>query len=121
MSHGDPLLGSGDHAPVGVDGGVHDRLDPPVALGGDDDPPVAQRDPRTEQRQPVARRVAQQRDVAARGAEHRREVARAGRRAGLADELDVRAVVVQLRREGQRDRPAAGEHDPLGPAVRAGS
>ena len=57
----DPLLGSGDHAPAVVNGGVDDRLDATVTLGGDDDPPVAQRDPSTDERQPVARRVAQQR------------------------------------------------------------
>ena len=32
-------------APVGVDGGVHDTLDAALALGADDDPAVAQRNP----------------------------------------------------------------------------
>ena len=72
----DPLLAAGDRAPVGVGGRVDDLLDPAVALGRDDDPPVAERDARAQQRRAVGDRVAQQGRVAPRGGEEPDDVAR---------------------------------------------
>ena len=92
---------------------MDDLLDPPVTLGADDDPPVPQRDVGAHEAEAVAGSVAEQIGVAARGAEEADDGARPGRGAGLEDERHVDAVALELGREGQRERAAAGEDDVL--------
>ena len=114
---GEPLLRAGYHPPVRVDGRVHHLLDPSVALGGDDDAPVAQRHAAAGRAAAGSRPVAQQLRLPGGRPTATRAPRRARGRAGLEGQHDVHAVVPQLGRERQRQRAAAGEGDPVSPGT----
>ena len=99
--------------PVAVAPGVDDGLDAVAPFRADDDPAVPERHPRAHQLGTVAGRVAQEGGVPARRGGEPHEVARPRRRARLERDHDVHAVVVQLCRKRERERPAPGEDDAL--------
>ena len=105
-----------------VDGRVDDLLHPPVALRPHDDAPVAERHAVAQEPRAVADGA---RAAAARCRARPRGAAATSRGPGpgpaSSTVVDVRAVAAQLRREGERERPAAGEDDPLARAGSAGS
>ena len=70
------LLGPGERAPVGVDGRVHDLLDAPLALGPDDDAPVAERHAVAQEPRPIADGLAEEMGVPACGSRAGRSTSR---------------------------------------------
>ena len=109
----DGLLAAGQHAPVAIDGGMDDAFDPPPSLGAHDDPPVAQPNTSPQKLRAVAEGVAKERHVPGSSRGQPQDVRRPGCRPGLERADDVHAVVLELSGEGESERTAAGEEQPL--------